>query len=403
MNAEPAEPAAGQPGAAGQPAVARSGESSRRGESGRLSVALDATPLLGARTGIGRYVQHLVAALARSAELRSVTAAAFTWHRREGLRDSVPAAVRIAGRRAPARGLQALWSRSDWPPAEWLTGAVDVVHGTNFVLPPVHRATGVVTVHDLAYLHSPGVVSAASLRYRDLVPRGLRRAAMTLTPSQAVADELIEAYGLSPDKVTVTPLGVDPAWSVTDKPTPAWLSALGMPTDYIVAVGTREPRKGLDVLLAAYADLLAAEPAAPKLVVIGPAGWGPELQIASLPPDRVVVPGYLPEDTLRRVVAGARLLAYPSRYEGFGLPPLEAMAASVPVVASDLAAVREATGGLVRLVPPGQVDALTEALLAELTTPTPVDQLIAARDHALDHTWTRCADLTIAAYYRAVG
>ena len=368
-----------------------------------LSVALDATPLLGARTGIGRYVQHLVAALARSSELRSVTAAAFTWRRRDGLRDSVPAAVRIAGRRAPARGLQALWSRTEWPPAEWLAGRVDVVHGTNYVLPPVHRATGVLTVHDLSYLHSPGVVSAASLRYRELVPRGLRRAALAIATSQAVADELTEAYGLPPDRIAVTPMGVDPSWSVTEKPTPAWLSALGLPTDYIVAVGTREPRKGLDVLLAAYAELLAAEPDAPRLLLVGPAGWGPELQVAALPPNQVVIPGYLPEDTLRRVVAGARMLAFPTRYEGFGLPPLEAMAAGVPVVASDIAPVRATTAGLARLFPVGDVEALAGALLAELRTPTSVDGLLAAREHALGYTWTRCADLTIAAYYRAVG
>lgn len=368
-----------------------------------LTVALDATPLLGHRTGIGRYVQGLLAALAADAgDARlNLVAAAFTWRGRDGLRPAAPAAVRLAGRRAPARGLQELWARSEWPPAEWLTGRLDVLHGTNFVLPPLRRAGGVVTVHDLAYLHSPALVGAVSLRYRELVPRSLRRAALALTPTAAVAAELTEAYRLPADKVRVTPLGVDPAWAAADRPDPAWLAGHGLPADYLLAVGTLEPRKGLDVLITAYAAARAQEPDLPPLVLVGPAGWGPELDLSGLPPDAVRLPGYLAEPDLRRVVAGARLLAFPSRYEGFGLPPLEAMAAGVPVVASDLAAVREATGGLVRLVPAGAPEPLAEALLAELREPTPGDRLAAARQHALAHTWARCAELTAAAYRQA--
>jgi glycosyltransferase involved in cell wall biosynthesis len=362
-----------------------------------LTVALDATPLLGHRTGIGRYVESLLDALAAADEL-SLVAAAFTWRGRDGLRPGAPESVRLAGRRAPARGLQEFWARSEFPPAEWLTGRVDVLHATNFVLPPLRRAGGVVTVHDLAYLHSPQLVGAVSLRYRELVPRSLRRAALALTPTAAIAAELTEAYGLSADKVRVTPLGVAPAWGVTTKPDAAWLAAHGLPPEYLLAVGTLEPRKGLDLLLSAYAAVRAEEPDVPPLVLVGPAGWGPELDLTGLPPDAVRLPGYLAEPELRPVVAGARLLAFPSRYEGFGLPPLEAMAAGVPVVASDLPAVREATGGLVRLVPPGAPDPLAEALLAELRSPTPADRLAGARAHALAHTWPRCAALTAQAY-----
>jgi len=363
-------------------------------------VALDATPLLGPRTGIGRYVEHLVRELAVHPGLGSVVAAAFTWRGREGLSASVPASVRVAGRRAPARVLHELWARTGWPPVEWLTGAVDVMHGTNFVLPPLRRAAGVVTVHDLAYLHSPEVVGAASRRYRELVPLSLRRAAVALTPTRAVADEMAEAYQLPPDRVAVTPLGVDPAWAAATAAEPAWLASRRLPPEYLIAVGTLEPRKGLDLLLAAYRMLLAEEPGAPPLVLVGPPGWGPALDTAAVPAGRLVLPGYLDEQALRRVVAGARLLAFPSRYEGFGLPPLEAMAAGVPVVASDLPAVREVTAGLVRLVDVGSAGELAAALLSELRSPTPADRLAAARQRALAHTWERCAGLTATAYHR---
>jgi glycosyltransferase involved in cell wall biosynthesis len=381
-----------------------------------LRVGLDATPLLGRRTGVGRYVDQLLGALARRlpapvpgapadapgdglAELR---ATAFTWRGQDGLAGAVPAGVTTAGRRAPARALQALWARTPVPPVELLAGpGLDVFHATNFVLPPLRRARGVVTVHDLAYLHLPGTVNAASLRYRALVPRSVRRAAIVIAPSEATADALREAYAVPADRLVVTPLGVDPEWFAATPPDRAWRAARGLPPEYLLAVGTLEPRKGLDVLLAAYRRLLADHPDAPPLVLVGGAGWGGQPDLAALPADRLVLPGYVGSADLPGIVAGARLLAYPSRYEGFGLPPLEAMAAGVPVVASDLAAVREATGSLVRLVPAGDPDALAAALAGELAAAPDPRRLAASREHAATMTWQRCADLTLLAYRRA--
>jgi glycosyltransferase involved in cell wall biosynthesis len=367
-----------------------------------LRVGIDATPLLGPRTGIGRYVEHLVAALAGRPELAELRATAFTWRGQADLAGAVPPGVSTAGRRAPARALQTLWTRVDLPPVELLAGrGLDAFHGTNFVLPPLRRAAGLVTVHDLAYLHLPGVVSAASLRYRALVPRSVRRAAVVLTPSRATADAVAEAYAVPADRLAVTPLGVDPVWAATPPPDKAWLADRGLPPEYLLAVGTLEPRKGLDVLIAAYRLLLAEEPDAPPLVLVGGAGWGEQPDVAALPADRLVLPGYVDSADLVGIVAGARLLAFPSRYEGFGLPPLEAMAAGVPVVASDLPAVREVTGGHARLVPAGDASALAEALAAELRAAPDEPARAAARAHATASTWQHCAELTARAYQRA--
>src|SRR5262249_46289724 len=154
-------------------------------------------------------------------------------------------------------------------------------------------------------------------------------------------------------------------------------------------------RKGLDVLLAAYRRLLAEHPDAPPLVLVGPSGWGEQPDVAALPADRLMLAGYVSSADLVGIVAGARLLAFPSRYEGFGLPPLEAMAAGVRVVASDLPPAREVTAGLARLVSPGDPDALAAALATELgTTPDP-HRHAAARAHAATLTWARCAELTL--------
>ncbi|EIV93990.1 glycosyltransferase family 1 protein [Frankia sp. QA3] len=373
-----------------------------------MRIVLDGTPLLGRRTGVGRYTEHLLAGLARLDTSWELAATAFTWRGLDELAGSLPAGVRPAARRAPARLLQDAWVRGDRPPVEWLTGAADVVHGTNFVLPPLRRARGVLTVHDLSYLRTPDTVTAASARYSDLVPRGLRRAAAVLTPSRAVAEEVVTAYRLDPALVTPTPLGVDDAWFTTPAPTAAWLRAHDLPERYLLFVGSVEPRKNLPVLLEAVRRLHAARLGAPPLVLVGPPGWGPTLDLAGLPAGSVITAGYLDAEQLRATVAGASVLCFPSRYEGFGLPPLEALAAGTPVVAADIPTVREVTGALldpvgspVRLVRQADRDSFAddfaEAILALLASPGDAE---AGRAHARTFTWRRTAELTAGVYRR---
>lgn len=359
-------------------------------------VVLDATPLLGPRTGVGRYVENLVRELAALGTL-DVVATAFTLRGAGALPAAVPAAVAVRHRPAPARALQAAWDRLELPPVEWLAGRADVVHGTNFVLPPLRRAAGVLTIHDLSYLRYPETVSAASLRYRTLVPRGLRRAAVVLTPSHAVAAEVRDTYGLG-DRVVATPLGVEDNWFTAAPMPAAELAARGLPERYLLFVGNVEPRKGLPTLLAALRELHDQDPDTPPLVLAGPPGWGPALEIAQLPAGAVVPAGYLETADLRRLVAGAALLAYPSVYEGFGLPPLEAFAAGVPVVASDLPVVREVTGDLATLAPVGDPAALAGALRATLAGP--VDGA-ALRARARTFGWAATAAATARAYEMA--
>jgi glycosyltransferase involved in cell wall biosynthesis len=368
-----------------------------------MRVGLDATPLLGARTGIGRYVEHLLAelaTLAADAGGLELVATAFTVRGAAGLRSAVPAGVRVRHRPAPARALQAAWARADLPPARWLTGRLDVLHGTNFVLPPAGRAGGVLTVHDLSYLRFPETVTGASLRYRELVPRGLRRAAVVLTPSEAVAAEVRAEYGLG-DRVVPTPLGVAPSWFDATPADPAWLARRGLPERYLLFVGSVEPRKGLPALLRALALLHADDPDTPPLVLAGPPGWGPALDPAGLPAGAVRPAGYLGTADLQRLIAGAAALAYPSRYEGFGLPPLEAFATGTAVVATDLPAVREVTGDLAALAPPGDDAALAAAVRAALADTGPAATR-ARRERARGFTWRRCAEATLAAYRASV-
>lgn len=309
-----------------------------------MRIGLDATPLLGPRTGVGRYTEELIRGLAAGApgsDDDRLVATAFTFRGAEELRQAVPSTVEVRARRMPARLLRELWRRTEFPPVAWSTGPLDLFHATNFVLPPVGRATGVVTVHDLSFLRTRDTVDAASLAYRELVPRSISRAGLVLTHSQAVADEVTAEYGTDPARVLAIPLGVGQNWLDTRRFGDGWLAARGLPVDYVVAVGTLEPRKGLQTLVDAFEHLLGSDPEAPHLVLVGPRGWGAALDLSRLPADKVHLTGFLGDDELRQVMAGSRGLAYPSLYEGFGLPPLEALACGRPVVVSDLPVMHE--------------------------------------------------------------
>jgi glycosyltransferase involved in cell wall biosynthesis len=297
--------------------------------------------------------------------------------------------------------LREAWQRTEFPTMPMLGVGAEVVHGTNFVLPPPGRGVaGVVTVHDLSYLRYPETVSAASARYRELVPRSLRRAALVLADTQAVADEIVEEYRLPVDRVRAIHLGVDPAWFDVAGPPPP---GLGLPERYLLFVGTLEPRKDVATLLAAFRQLRRADPQTPPLVLAGPAGWGPALDTAGLTPADVVQVGYLDTPGLRAVVANAAALCFPSLYEGFGLPPLEALAAGTPVIASDIPPLREVLNlvtASVTLVPVRDIDALSQAIIRILAAPPDATP---GRAHARRFTWDKTAASTAQAYRNAVG
>jgi glycosyltransferase involved in cell wall biosynthesis len=363
-----------------------------------VRIGLDATPLLGRRTGIGRYTTELLRGLAAAGD-DELVATAFTLRGGADLPDLVPPGVSVRARRTPARLLRAVWSRAEFPPVAWSAGQLDVFHATNFVLPPTGRAAGVVTVHDLSFLRTRDAVDRASLAYRELVPRSIARAAVVVTPSRAVADELEAEYGLDPWRVRVTHLGVDASWASAVPPDPAWRRAHRLPEHYLVAVGTLEPRKNLQALVDAFGDLLAEDPAAPDLVLVGLAGWGTGLRVDGGTAGRVHFTGYLEDAELKRVVAGSRGLAFPSLYEGFGLPPLEALACGLPVVVSDLPVMREVLGPHAAYVPVDDRAALAAALASLGDRPPGAEA--AAREHAMEYTWDRCARETREVYRQA--
>ena len=352
-----------------------------------LTVGFDAGPLLDPPTGVGRYT----AELARSLEGRGVTLKRFAVSA-TGRKD--PA---IARWRVPARVARAAWKRFDRPSIRRLVGDVDLVHATNFVLPSLGGLPGVVTVHDLSFFRDDVWPGGEALR--DLVPWSVKRAAKVLVPTAAIGVEVQERLAVGADRIVVTHEGVSPVFFGATPLSDTALGKMGIPGRFAVAVGTIEPRKNLARLLAAW-DIARRDLPDWTLVLAGPKGWGPELPESP----GVILTGWVGDETLPGLLAAADLFCYPSLYEGFGLPPLEAMAAGTPALVGRYSAAEEVLGDDAVLVDPLDVDDMATGI-ARLASDEALRSRysLGGRARAAGFTWERCAGATLEAYSDVVG
>ena len=375
-------------------------------DQGLLSVGFDATPLLGQPTGVGAFCSGALSGLSG---LREIDASAFavSWRRRKGIEGLVPPGIGTRQRAMPARPLHAAWGRSRFPPIEWFIGRRDVVHGSNFVVPPSAHAARVVTVHDLTVVLYPELCDPPTLAFPGLVRRAVAEGAWVHTPSQFVADQVVADLSVDPERVRAVHHGIPlaPAGDRHGARPP-----VGLPEGcgrYVLAIGTIEPRKDYPLLVSAFAAVAAAHPDV-ALVVVGGAGWGADRFLAAVESSpvrsRIVRPGYLDDQRLEATLRQASVLAFPSLYEGFGFPPLQAMAAGVPVVATSAGAVPEVVGDGALLVGPGDRDGLAGAISHVLDGGTDVEQLVdrgMRRSRAF--SWDGCARGLVALYRDAAG
>jgi len=365
-----------------------------------LRVAVDATSLYGPRTGIGRFTASLLDELAPRADLE-VVGFAVTWRGLERLRSLLPDGIEVASGKMAAAPLRALWRRADHPHIERWTGAIDLVHGPNFVVPPAKSAR-VASVHDLTFVHHPEFCTADVLQYPGLLRRAIRAGAWIHTDSSFVREEVIDVLGADPDRVVTVPLGVTKPTSLDA----ARGRALAGSDEYVLALGTVEPRKNLPMLIEAF-DAVADDLPMLRLVVAGPDGWGvPAYDLAVQQAhhrDRVVRLGFVPEVDRGDLIAGASVVAVPSHYEGFGLTAAEAMLAGTPVVASSAGSHPEVIGDGGLLVSPTDRDELAGALHRVLTDASVGQQLREkGRLQAQRYTWSATAEGIVGLWRRAI-
>jgi glycosyltransferase involved in cell wall biosynthesis len=376
---------------------------------GAVRILLDYRPALRERTGVGEFVHELARALVRtgSDDVAVLSASIKDRPSTHAVRDL--AGVRIIDRRLPVRGLTWAWNRLGWPPAEWLAGAVDVVHAQTPLLIPTRSAARVITIHDLDFLLHPERTEAEMRRdFPALVRAHARRAHHVVVSSHHVAGEVSRQLGVSDDRISVCPPGA-PTWAAhvaRARAERAGNSGTAAIQGTILFVGTLEPRKNIGTLLDAYTRLRQRRPDAPSLVLAGRAraSVAAHLERLKTPPlaGFVSAMGYVSDAARQALYRDAQMLVLPSLEEGFGLPVLEAMACGVPVVVSDRGSLPEVAGNAASPVKATDAEALAFEMERLLHAEAAQEAALRGTVRASHFTWDACAAAVRAAYRAAV-
>jgi glycosyltransferase involved in cell wall biosynthesis len=288
---------------------------------------------------------------------------------------------------------------------------VDLLHALAFVAPVAAPCPVVITIYDLSFLRYPDAFRPLNRWYLSaFTARSVRRARAIITISESTRQDVINLLGAPPERVHTIYCGVDPAF----RPLPAaevaaFKASRGLPDTFILFLGTLEPRKNVDGLIRAYARWRQLDPTAPPLIVAGGKGWYYtkvfQLVEALELTGAVHFPGYVPQSELPQWFNAASLFVYPSHFEGFGLPVLEAMACGTPVITSTVSSLPEVTGadGAAVLVDPTQPDMLAQAMAQLLSQPDRRAAMAAqGRVRAAGFQWEQTARETVAVYQKVL-
>jgi glycosyltransferase involved in cell wall biosynthesis len=370
-----------------------------------MRIGFDGTPLLGAKTGVGWYTHELIDAAAKLSPHDELVVFPISWRTARHLNLDPPHRPNVAVERklAPARPLWAMWDRVQFPPVEWLVSC-DVFHATNFIAPPSRKVPIVVTVHDIGFVHHPEAVAPGVRRMARLLPDILRRSSAIITVSSFTSSELVTWLPEVADRVTVIHNGSHARKAPAAAPDPSH----GPETPpYALMLGTLEPRKNLPLALDAL-RILRRRGVDLRLVLAG--GKSNLLDVPALLRKRglgepeVTRTGYIDDARVSALLAGARVLVFPSLYEGFGMPLLEGMEAGVPVVGVRAGATPETVGDAGLLVDPGDAEGFADAMEAAAFDEEVRARLIpAGREQAAGFTWQRAARATLDVYRHVVG
>jgi glycosyltransferase involved in cell wall biosynthesis len=370
-----------------------------------MRIGLDGFPLLMPRTGIGHYTFELARALALVSpadDFKLISPFPFDPAIEEELaRDSPP----------NLRGLhpqQSLLHRRWWAiglPLYLRQARLNLFHGTNYEIPLWGRQPAIATIHDLSILlHADKHEEHLARRARRRLPLMARKASKIITATESVKREICAHLNVHPDKIAVTPYAPRSSFRpVPPEETREMRRRLGVEDEFILFVGTIEPRKNLLTLVRALTEIVRHTGARPQLVIAGREGWHTKelysfIETAGIR-ERLLFTGYVSEEDLRALYSSCRVAIYPSLYEGFGLPPLEAMACGAPVITSDIQTILETVGEAARAVSPTDVQGLARAILEVIENEAERSRLSrAGSERAAEFSWEKTARLTLEVY-----
>ena len=336
-----------------------------------MRIGLEITAAVQQSGGIGRYVREMLSALSDIDQSNQYRLFYASKNRSNHTVLDLPENFRV--RQLPVNDiwLARIWQRIRLPlPVELITGSLDIYHSPDFTLPPtLSDIPTLLTVHDLSFLRTPESAAPGLRGYLEVaVKRSVKLATHVLADSQSTKDDLIELYATPEDKITVLYAGVSSAFHpVTDSNQLMKVRKhykLGE-KPFVLSVGTLQPRKNHVTLIKAFEQALSDSEY--NLVLAGGQGWSyeevHELVRSRGLQHRVLFPGFVADEDLSALYSSADVMAFPSLYEGFGLPVLEAMACGVPVLASNTSCLPEVAGGAAVFVNPKNVEAMSDALL----------------------------------------
>ncbi len=364
-----------------------------------MKICLDIQSAVGRQAGVGRYTQSLAVHLGPLAGSDDELACFFFDFRRRGLSFSPPSARIRSSRLLPGALVQKSWTYLGWPPFDAFSGSHDLFHFPNFFLPPLRKGRAVVTIHDVSFLRFPDFAEDRNRRYLErTISHTVENADAILTDSQFSADEIVSLLGVPPGRVHAVHLGVT---SLMRPPDPETVNrvrrSLGLTRPYLLTVGTLEPRKNIPFLVEVFERLAHDYPG--DLVLAGAPGWkvGPLFDRIRRSPvaHRIRRPDFVPDADLPALYAGADLFLCASHYEGFGFPPLEAMACGVPVISSPGGSLREVLGKAAILLDPVDSDLWCDQIRDTLANEPRRQALVAAGfTQAALYTWPNTARRT---------
>jgi glycosyltransferase involved in cell wall biosynthesis len=358
-----------------------------------VRIVVDVSPLSRPRTGIGNYVRGMVAGLAEAGDGRHeiVAFGPSGPNGRRRIREALSSTgVELRLPLLPrAQWWRSAWSRLGRPRVESVVGPLDVFHFSDWMYPAQRGGLRATTVHDLVPLRLPEMVEKQTQRMHGAkYENAARTCDLVFVNSRFTGSEVVELLGVPGERVVVAYPGIDPLFRVDGE-----RADLGGP--YVLAVGTLEPRKNLPALVEAF-GLLRHERPELTLALVGLSGW----EDRPLGGEGVRLLGFVPDDELARLYRGASLFAYPSSFEGFGMPVVEALACGAPAVVSSHTSLDEACGDAALRADPEDSGAFATALAQALEAPDDLRERGLA--HATRFTWRACGQAVLAGYESAL-